>query len=44
MAGPEILRRAGVELGRTYPEPMVNHSIAREVALAAYARIKATPA
>lgn len=39
-APPEILRAAGVELGRTYPEPIVNHAIAREVALEAFAGIK----
>ena len=39
-APPAILRAAGVELGRTYPPPIVNHAIAREVALEAYARIK----
>ena len=39
-APPAILRAAGVELGRTCPPPVVNHAIAREVALEAYARIK----
>jgi len=39
-APPDILRAAGVEPGRTYPEPIVNHAIAREAALEAYARIK----
>jgi deoxyribodipyrimidine photo-lyase len=34
--------QAAVELGRTYPEPIVNHLIAREVALEAYRRIKPT--
>jgi deoxyribodipyrimidine photo-lyase len=43
-APPEILRAAGVELGRTYPEPIVSHAIAREVALEAFARIKSTVA
>lgn len=37
----EILQRAGVVLGRNYPQPMVRHAIAREVALEAYARMKA---
>jgi len=41
-APPAILRAAGVELGRTYPEPIVNHAVAREVALAAYARIRSS--
>lgn len=39
-APPEILRAAGVELGRNYPEPIVNHYTAREVALEAYAKMK----
>ena len=41
-APPAILRSAGIELGRTYPQPVVNHAIAREVALEAFARIKGT--
>ncbi len=36
----EVLRAAGVELGRDYPEPVVSHAIAREVALEAFAQIK----
>lgn len=36
----DVLARAGVELGRNYPEPMVSHAIAREVALEAFARLK----
>jgi deoxyribodipyrimidine photo-lyase len=43
-APPAILRAAGVEPGRNYPEPVVSHAIAREVALEAFARIKSTPA
>jgi deoxyribodipyrimidine photo-lyase len=39
-ASPEVLRAAGVELDRTYPEPIVSHAIARDVALEAFARIK----
>jgi len=39
-APPEILQAAGVELGRTYPQPLVRHAIAREVALEAFTRIK----
>ena len=39
-APPETLHAAGVELGRTYPQPVVSHAIAREVALEAFARIK----
>jgi deoxyribodipyrimidine photo-lyase len=40
-APPATLRSAGVELGRTYPEPLVSHTIARELALEAFARMKA---
>jgi deoxyribodipyrimidine photo-lyase len=36
----DVLRAARVELGRDYPTPIVNHAIAREVALDAYGRIK----
>ncbi|MFO1500788.1 MAG: deoxyribodipyrimidine photo-lyase [Verrucomicrobiota bacterium] len=43
-APPEILDLAGVELGRTYPRPVVSHAIAREVALEAFARVKRSPA
>ena len=40
-----VLSQAGVEIGRNYPEPMVSHAIAREVALEAYGKIrKVTPA
>jgi deoxyribodipyrimidine photo-lyase len=34
----EVLERAGIRLGREYPEPVVSHAIAREVALEAYRR------
>lgn len=40
-APPEVLTRAGVELGKHYPEPVVRHAIAREVALEALAKIRA---
>ena len=43
-APPEILRAAGIELGRTYPEPLVSHAIARQVALEAFAAIKGAAA
>ncbi len=43
-ASSETLARAGVELGRDYPEPIVSHAIAREVALEAFAHIKSTAA
>lgn len=42
-APKHILGHAGVALGRTYPEPIVSHAIAREVALEAFARVKAMP-
>lgn len=35
-----VLLEAGVKLGETYPEPIVDHKQAREQALAAYAEIK----
>ncbi len=35
-AGPMDLKSAGVQLGRDYPEPMIDHGYARERALAAY--------
>jgi len=40
-AAPDAVRsKAGLEPGRTYPQPIVRHAIAREVALEAFARIK----
>jgi len=39
-ATPAELARAGVELGRTYPLPLVNHVVARSRALAAYEAIR----
>lgn len=39
-ASPEALQKAGIELGKTYPTPMVDHKDARERALAAYAKLK----
>lgn len=39
-APTEILARAGVELERTYPRPIVSHAIAREVALEAFSKIR----
>ena len=41
-ASPDILSAANVELGRSYPEPIVRHAIAREVALEAFAKIKSS--
>ncbi len=39
-APADVLRKAGVELGRTYPQPMVDHHTARDHALAAFAALK----
>ncbi len=39
-AEPIVLQAAGVELGRTYPQPIVDHAEARARALAAYAAIR----
>ena len=39
-APSETLAHAGVKLGRDYPEPIVSHAIAREVALEAFAHFK----
>ena len=38
---PAVLGRAGVRLGETYPAPIVDHAMARERALAAFAGLKA---
>jgi deoxyribodipyrimidine photo-lyase len=38
-ASPEILHAAGVQLGRTYPKPIVDHATARLTALESFARI-----
>jgi hypothetical protein len=40
-AAPLELAGAGVQLGKTYPEPIVDHRTGRERALAAYARVRA---
>jgi deoxyribodipyrimidine photo-lyase len=39
-ASPLILKAADVKLGATYPNPMVDHSKARDAALAAFENIK----
>ena len=39
-APPEILSKAGVEPGKNYPKPIVSHTIAREVALEAFQKLK----
>lgn len=41
-AGPLVLKEAGVELGKTYPAPIVDHKTARERALAAFQSLKET--
>jgi deoxyribodipyrimidine photo-lyase len=40
-AAPLELQSAGVRLGRTYPEPIVDHRAGRERALVAYAKLRA---
>jgi deoxyribodipyrimidine photo-lyase len=35
-----VLAQAGVQLGRSYPKPIVSHAIAREVALEAFQKTK----
>ncbi len=39
-APADILKQAGVELGKTYPAPIVDHAAARQAALAGYASLK----
>ena len=39
-AAPLELKSAGVDLGKTYPEPIIDHRIGRERALKAYAKIR----
>ena len=36
IAPPDILSQAGVQLGKTYPKPIVDHKTARELALQSY--------
>ncbi len=43
-ATPLELASAGVELGKTYPRPIVDHKVGRERALAAYATIRGNAA
>ena len=40
-AAPLELKSAGVELGKTYPEPIIDHRKGRERALKAYAKLRA---
>ena len=39
----DLLQRAGVQLGKNYPPPMVDHAEARNAALAAYERVRKQP-
>jgi deoxyribodipyrimidine photo-lyase len=39
-APPLLLREAGITLGETYPEPLVDHAQARQRALQAFGRLK----
>ena len=39
-AGPDILKQAGIVLGETYPEPIVDHKTGRARALEAYETLK----
>lgn len=41
-APEHVLKSAGVELGITYPKPIVDHAVARQKALAAFAKTKET--
>ena len=40
-APADVLRRAGIVLGETYPRPIIAHDEGRRQALAAYAAVKA---
>ena len=39
-AGEDVLRKAGIELGKTYPKPILDHKKARQRALDAYEKVK----
>jgi deoxyribodipyrimidine photo-lyase len=41
-AAPLELKGAGVDLGKTYPEPIIDHRVGRERALRAYAKVRAS--
>ncbi len=43
-APPLVLAAAGVRLGTTYPQPIVDHAEARKAALEAYAKLRANSA
>ena len=40
-ATPLELNAAGIELGKSYPQPIIDHRAGRERALKAYAKIRA---
>ena len=40
LATATLLNESGVELGKTYPRPIVDHTAARSRALAAYQQMK----
>jgi len=40
-AAPIELESAGIYLGKTYPEPIIDHNEGRERALKAYAKLRA---
>jgi deoxyribodipyrimidine photo-lyase len=40
-APPLELKDAGVDLGKTYPEPIIDHRMGRERALKACAKVRA---
>jgi deoxyribodipyrimidine photolyase len=40
-AAPLELRGAGVDLGKTYPAPIIDHRVGRERTLKAYAKVRA---
>jgi deoxyribodipyrimidine photo-lyase len=40
-AKPDVLAKAGIDLGRTYPKPIVDHDEARAKALAGYKKVRA---
>ena len=42
-ASTSALRDSGVDLGRTYPRPMIDHATARARALAAYKSLSDSP-
>lgn len=43
-APADVLKKAGVELGKSYPKPIVDHGKARERALAAFEKLKSRTA